>query len=315
MEHWMPIAYILLNCSLGEVKYIIECLSDFSQIREVYSIFGVSDIFVKIDTETFEEINNIIKDIRGLYGIEMTTTLIADPELGGRSALVADGSGSPFVTLPKVGKTAYVFIHCIIGKNEAIINELLPLREVLEVRGVLGVYDIFVKVRGNTDDETYSIINNKIRKINGVKATTTFISEPQIGGRDLDSPTGSPFVARSTPSNMPPYKTGDLKRVEQYLIYNWPQNNPPSGNGGDVRKSPDPTSISMSTRDKFLIILGIVFPLLFFIGMAVSILIPSPHAHSNETITPFINRSDISNTSTDLFTTSGPYGYFILFPL
>jgi DNA-binding Lrp family transcriptional regulator len=311
----MPIAYILFDCLMDELKPIIECLSDFSQIREVYCTFGVSGIFVKIVTETVGEMNNIIKDIRGLHGIEMTTTLIANPKLGGRNAPMVDGSGSPFVTLPKGGKTAYVFINCVIGKDEAIINELLPLKEVLEVRGLFGVFDIFVKVRGHTDDETYNIINNKIRKINGVKATSTFISEPQRGGRDLDNPTVSPIVGRSTPSNMPPYKPGDFKRVEQYLIYNWPQNNPPSGNGGDVRKSPDPTSISMSTRDKILIILGIVFPLLFFIGMAVSILIPISHAHSNETITPFINRSDISNTSTDLFTTSGPYGYFILFPL
>ena len=69
--------------------------------------------------------------------------------------------------------TAYVLINCDLGYEEFVISELKEIETVREVRGVLGVYDILVKLEAGSFDEISKTIILKIRKFDKIRFTMT----------------------------------------------------------------------------------------------------------------------------------------------
>lgn len=60
----MEIAYILIQCDLGYEDAIIKNLMGINQIKEIRGTLGVFDIFVKIQAESRDEIEDTITKIR-----------------------------------------------------------------------------------------------------------------------------------------------------------------------------------------------------------------------------------------------------------
>ncbi|GBC73428.1 hypothetical protein HRbin04_00829 [archaeon HR04] len=71
--------------------------------------------------------------------------------------------------------SAYVLINCDLGSEEEIIREIKAIRGVKEVKGTYGVYDIVVKVDGNSMEELKDTITWKIRRLPKVRSTVTLI--------------------------------------------------------------------------------------------------------------------------------------------
>ena len=69
--------------------------------------------------------------------------------------------------------TAYVLINCDLGYEEFVVSELKEIENVKEVRGVLGVYDILVKLEAGSLDEVSKTIPLKIRKLDKIRFTMT----------------------------------------------------------------------------------------------------------------------------------------------
>ncbi len=80
-------------------------------------------------------------------------------------------------------ETAYVLIQCDLGAEVDIINELMKVSEIIEVRGTYGIYDIFCKIQGDSNDVLDDVITNKIRKISKIRSTITLHWIPSQGGR------------------------------------------------------------------------------------------------------------------------------------
>jgi DNA-binding Lrp family transcriptional regulator len=70
---------------------------------------------------------------------------------------------------------AYVAIHCQTGKENQIIRSLLEMKGVSEVTGVLGLYDIIIKIEAEDSMKIEQIITKKIRTVPYVITTMTLI--------------------------------------------------------------------------------------------------------------------------------------------
>ena len=70
---------------------------------------------------------------------------------------------------------AYVLIVSETGSEQHVIEKLLMIDEIKEVNRVWGAYDVVIKVVGSTSDAVREIITGKIRKIEGIKTTTSLI--------------------------------------------------------------------------------------------------------------------------------------------
>jgi len=80
-------------------------------------------------------------------------------------------------------EVAYILIQCDLGAEVQIINEIMKIPEIKEVRGTYGIYDVFCKVQSDTKEELDQIITNKIRKIQKIRSTITLHYIPSQGGK------------------------------------------------------------------------------------------------------------------------------------
>lgn len=78
---------------------------------------------------------------------------------------------------------AYVLIQCDLGAEQNIINEIMTIPEVKEVRGTYGIYDVFCKVESDSKEILDKVITSKIRKIPKIRSTITLHFIPSQGGR------------------------------------------------------------------------------------------------------------------------------------
>jgi len=75
----------------------------------------------------------------------------------------------------------YILINCMPSQEENVIAELSKIPEVDEVNGVLGKYDIFVKVTGKIPREI-DLTVSKIRSIRGITRSYTMTALYGQGG-------------------------------------------------------------------------------------------------------------------------------------
>ncbi|AEA12445.1 MAG: Lrp/AsnC family transcriptional regulator [Thermoproteus sp.] len=70
---------------------------------------------------------------------------------------------------------ALVFINVDIGTEDSVMEQLSKVPEVSAVFFVYGPYDLIVKLNSDDAEKLRAIIRDKIRKIPGVRSTTTLI--------------------------------------------------------------------------------------------------------------------------------------------
>ena len=78
---------------------------------------------------------------------------------------------------------AYLLIQCDMGADVDIIDRLMKIPEVIEVRGTYGVYDIFAKLESDSREKLDEILTKSIRKIPKIRSTNTLSPILSQGGR------------------------------------------------------------------------------------------------------------------------------------
>ena len=78
---------------------------------------------------------------------------------------------------------AYLLIQCDMGAETDIIEQLMKIPEVKEVRGTYGVYDIFAKLESDSREKLDGILTNNVRKISKIRSTNTLSPILSQGGR------------------------------------------------------------------------------------------------------------------------------------
>ena len=72
--------------------------------------------------------------------------------------------------------TAFVLIKTDLGAKTDLMKELKTIKEVKEAHRVYGVYDIIAQIESNTLMDLKDIINEKVRRLYGVRSTITMIT-------------------------------------------------------------------------------------------------------------------------------------------
>jgi len=77
----------------------------------------------------------------------------------------------------------YVLINCQSGFENSIIEKLIKIREVKEIQGIFGEYDIFVKIESDSQAKLQDILTKQIRKIPNITSTNSLSPIPTQGGK------------------------------------------------------------------------------------------------------------------------------------
>ena len=67
----------------------------------------------------------------------------------------------------------FVLITCDVGSEQSIIAKLKTINSVKDVKGVMGLYDILVRLEGSNSDELKNIITSQVRKIPNISTSLT----------------------------------------------------------------------------------------------------------------------------------------------
>lgn len=81
----METSYVLVKSEIAHEMEVMKDLLQLNLVKEARGTFGVYDVFVKIEANTSEEIENVItKHIRKIPHVLSTTTLSVIPEQDGK---------------------------------------------------------------------------------------------------------------------------------------------------------------------------------------------------------------------------------------
>jgi len=73
----MPIAIVLINTEIGSENEVAQILSRIEGVKEVYEVYGIYDIVVKVEAQTHEALREIIINrIRRIPKVKSTTTML-----------------------------------------------------------------------------------------------------------------------------------------------------------------------------------------------------------------------------------------------
>jgi len=73
----MPMAFVLINADLGAEEELIKELKSTENVKEVYTVYGVYDIIVKVEADTMEKVKDTITwKIRRMDKVRSTLTMI-----------------------------------------------------------------------------------------------------------------------------------------------------------------------------------------------------------------------------------------------
>ncbi len=73
----MATAFVLINAEIGSESEVLKGLKVIGEVKEAYMVYGVYDIIARIQTETMQELKDIISwKIRRLDKVRSTLTMI-----------------------------------------------------------------------------------------------------------------------------------------------------------------------------------------------------------------------------------------------
>lgn len=73
----MPRALVLMNAEMGYENKLVDQLKKTPHVSEVYAVYGVYDVMVKIEADSMEQLRDAISTgLRRIDGVKSTLTMI-----------------------------------------------------------------------------------------------------------------------------------------------------------------------------------------------------------------------------------------------
>jgi len=85
---------------------------------------------------------------------------------------------------------AYVLINCDLGSEKQVIEEIKNLKNVKEVHGTLGSYDIIATVESKTPENVRQTVIGQIRKFDHIRSTLTLMGIESVKKNMIKPPMG-----------------------------------------------------------------------------------------------------------------------------
>ena len=162
-------AYVLIVNETGTEESVLSNLNNIPSITDAFGTFGSYDILTKLKSANEEDLHrDILNGIRKIQNIRSTLTLLVDKKPG-----ILKINEIEQQVLDTHMAQAFITIHCAKSDESKVMKNLEEIPEVVEADILIGTYEIICKVAAPTYNDISEIISKKIRKMDGIKSTTT----------------------------------------------------------------------------------------------------------------------------------------------
>ena len=73
----MATVFVMINTELGSESMVLKRLNEIEEVKEAFLVYGVYDIIARIETETMQELKDIVAlKVRRLDKVRSTLTMI-----------------------------------------------------------------------------------------------------------------------------------------------------------------------------------------------------------------------------------------------
>lgn len=166
----MAKAYVLIVNESGAEDSVISNLSKIQSITDAYGTFGTYDILTKLESYDEEIIqNDITNGIRKIPKIRSTLTLLVDKKPG----ILKTDEIEQKVLDEHMAQAYIITVHSLKSDEPYIMKQLHGIPEVVEVDHLIGYCEMICKISAPSYNDISEIVSKKIRKIPGIKSTTT----------------------------------------------------------------------------------------------------------------------------------------------
>ncbi len=76
----MALAFVLINTELGREKEVLGKLKAIPAVRDVYEVYGVYDIILKVEADSRKAFKEAVAVIRRVAGVRSTLTMVVIKE-------------------------------------------------------------------------------------------------------------------------------------------------------------------------------------------------------------------------------------------
>ena len=164
----MAKAYVLVTCESGSEDYVTSSLKSTDSVKLATGVFGTYDILSKLESKSEDSLRDVItKKIRKIPRIRATYTLIADD----KNSFSKNIQGKD--VLDTYMSQAYILLDCEKGKEVDTMNQLKQIAEVIDGDVLFTSHQVICNVVAPTYTEISDVVTKKIRKLPGIKGTTT----------------------------------------------------------------------------------------------------------------------------------------------
>lgn len=73
----MTIAFVMLNAEIGSENELVMDLRKLNGVREVYPVYGLYDIVVKVESKTMDQLRVVVSTVRKLNKVRSSLTMTA----------------------------------------------------------------------------------------------------------------------------------------------------------------------------------------------------------------------------------------------
>lgn len=166
----MARAYVLMNCTLGSEKDVLDVLRKLDGVKEAHGTLGLYDIIVQIESDSEEKIQEIVTGkIRKMPNIHSTMTLTRSES----EELFQSSEKLIGAMLGQNNAQAYVVIHSDRGEEYGILKDVSHLPEVKEADVVFGYYDVICKIESPDNKRLENVITKAIRTLPHIRSSMT----------------------------------------------------------------------------------------------------------------------------------------------
>lgn len=164
----MAKAYVLITCDSGSEDFVLSSLKSTDSVKMATGVFGAYDVISKLEANSEDAIRDVItRKIRKLPRIRATYTLIADD----KNSMSKKIEGKD--VLDTYMSQAYLLLDCEKGREVDTIKNLGQIAEVIDGDVLIPSHQVICNVVAPTYAEISDVVTKKIRKLPGIKGTTT----------------------------------------------------------------------------------------------------------------------------------------------